>query len=40
MNDVRFKADDAPTLSLKKQVVAFACEKCGFIELFLTDGEG
>ena len=39
MNDVRFKADDAPTLSLKKQVLAFACPKCGFIEFFLADHE-
>jgi predicted nucleic-acid-binding Zn-ribbon protein len=35
--DVRFKADDAPALSLKKQMEALACQKCGFIEFFLAD---
>jgi len=39
MNDVRFKADDAPTFSLKKKVVAFACQKCGFVEFYLNNQE-
>src|SRR5689334_21121436 len=33
--DVRFKAEAAPALSLKKKVIALACLSCGYIELFL-----
>jgi predicted nucleic-acid-binding Zn-ribbon protein len=37
--DVRFKAETAFALSLKKKVVAVACSSCGYIELFLADHE-
>jgi predicted nucleic-acid-binding Zn-ribbon protein len=33
--DIRFKADSASELSLKKQVAALACQQCGYIELYL-----
>src|SRR5580700_2737738 len=39
MWDIRFKAETAPKLSLKKKVVAVACSSCGYIELFLADHE-
>ncbi len=37
--EVRFKAEDAPLLSGKKKVVAWACLACGYIELYLADHE-
>jgi predicted nucleic-acid-binding Zn-ribbon protein len=37
LQDIRFKADDASTFSLKKQMVAFACKKCGFVEFYLAE---
>jgi predicted nucleic-acid-binding Zn-ribbon protein len=36
-SDVRFKSDAAPFLSNKKGIIALACPKCGFIELYLSD---
>lgn len=39
MNDIRFKADEASRLSIKKHVAAVACSTCGYIELFLADDE-
>ena len=35
--DVRFKSDGASIFSFKKGVVASACPKCGFIELYLSE---
>ena len=37
LNDVRFKADAAPGLSLKKRVAAVACLECGYIEFYLSE---
>ena len=37
LTDIRFKADDAPAFSYKKQVDAVACSKCGYIEFYLSD---
>lgn len=37
LTEIRFKADEALTFSIKKQVVVFACRKCGFIEFYLAD---
>ncbi len=38
--DVRFRADNAHFLSLKKKTVALACLSCGYIELLLKDLPG
>ena len=35
--DIRFKADEASSLSFKEVVIALACSKCGYVEFFLAD---
>jgi predicted nucleic-acid-binding Zn-ribbon protein len=37
LNDIRFKADAAGALTLKKQLIALACSQCGCVEFFLAD---
>jgi predicted nucleic-acid-binding Zn-ribbon protein len=33
--DVRFREDAASAFSFKEKMVAFACSKCGFVEMYL-----
>jgi predicted nucleic-acid-binding Zn-ribbon protein len=32
LTEIRFKADSASALSLKKKLIALACSKCGYVE--------
>jgi len=36
LEDIRFRAVDAPPLSMKKRVEARVCQACGYIELRLS----
>ena len=35
--EIRFKADEANPFSFKEPMVAFACAKCGFVELYIEN---
>jgi predicted nucleic-acid-binding Zn-ribbon protein len=40
LTDIRFKSETSSAFSFKKEVAAWACSSCGYIELFLKEHDG